>query len=313
MPKGALYIILLLVACQSRRAYPPGGYDYPETLTGNDTNYYYYPVRAHQSRRDSFLDAFASIFYKAIDEPNISLLPLPSPLYRLWYQGYYQRQYLISLTKEYITVKEIYHDTSSEKTPWQLSTLDSIGKKHRNLLYRFFPLDDTSRHLDPRRRHYLDSIGHVYPRLYDPAYFRELLEKDGYTYTGDIRFTVKKVKIDPETFNHLRQAIDTSGFWSLLPKPDHPDVADAAGFVFEANTPFKYNMVESCFCGGEPLDRVEKVFDELIRKAGIYDQIHPPCDTTRRPPAIVQDVQLEEVKKDKPRRRRHQNVSPKLK
>jgi hypothetical protein len=253
MHKTLIYTILFLLACHSSIKYPPGGYDYPEVVADKDTNFYYYPVKNILSRRDSFYDSYMHLFFRAVDEPNISLKPLPVTVFRFLFNSYPKGNHTITLTEDEITVKDIRDNDSLLSSEPDTLLLTPTERLQVKILNRDFPIDEKKPLRRPLRQRYLDSMGQVYPRLYDPAYFHYLLDKESgtrlfhhYSYT-----TIKK-QITKATFARLVQQIDTSGYWTLPPHPPNPNngAFDAAGFVLEANTRYKYNIVEGCLCGG---------------------------------------------------------------
>ena len=318
MKKLPLYLILLLASCTSRAKFPPGGYDYPKHVADKDTNLYYYPTKNIQSRRDSFYDAYMYMFYKAMDEPNLSLKPLPAPVFRFLYEGYINpNHYIFTLTQNEITVKKLYNYDSSRISSFpDTNRLTPLERLHIKILDRDFPIDKKSPHRSPRRQAWLDSMGRVYPQLCDPAYYASLGEKEGMFVYHHYNYTVKTVKITPETFHRLVEQINASGYWQFPPKtpPDDEkfDVFDAAGYILEANTPQKYNMVEGCLCGGDSIRRIESILDELAKAAKMDKEIIG--DTTRsdtiRRTLIVDDVQLEDVKEPKKPKHRHPVKTP---
>jgi hypothetical protein len=300
-------LLLLLAACHSRITYPPGGYAYPGHVADKDTNFYYYPVKDVLPRRDSFYDSYRYLFYKSVNEPNLSLKPLPSPVYRFWYSGFEKGNYMISLTQNEITVKKIRNNDSIVASHRDTCRLTPLERLHVKILDKDFPIDEKNPHRSPRHHAWLDSMGRVYPQLYDPVYYRSILQKENEN-RANFSYTIRKINITAETFARLVHQIDTSGYWKFPPKPAIPEAGfDASGFVLEANTSEKYNMVEGCFCGGDTFSRIASIWDELLKASGIYNEIYPP-DTAKHLPLIIQDVQLEDVKEFKPKKTKHHPV-----
>src|SRR5579871_3048681 len=75
----------LIAACGSRVRYPKGGYAYAKHLEENDTEFYFVPLRNKESRRDSLHDAGSFGFWRSIDEPNLSLRPRETDVFRFAY------------------------------------------------------------------------------------------------------------------------------------------------------------------------------------------------------------------------------------
>ena len=105
MKKLPVIFILFLCSCQSKTIrYPQGGYDF--VSPGIDTFFLQYPMKSVLSHRDSARIAGQSYFYcKAFDEPNISLRPAKSPIFRFSYESTNQL-YFITLTPDNLTIKK---------------------------------------------------------------------------------------------------------------------------------------------------------------------------------------------------------------
>jgi hypothetical protein len=306
---------LLLTACHSRIAYPPGGYPYPEQVADKDTSFYYYPIRNKFPRLDSFRDAMVYESYRALDEPNLSLRPMPTDVFRFTYgTALGGGTTLVSLTPNEITVK-IGKLTDEYLNLPDTGRLTPLERRLVHLLDRNYPLDDTSRHHSLPRQHYLDSMGRLYPQLYDPAYYLALEAKE-YKHSKPIyTYTSKKIPITTATFDHLVKGFNDAGYWHLpheLPCQFPP--MDGWGYSLEANTARQYNYVVAGSC-----DDKGRAFDsacqELVRYAGLEKMIHliPDwrADTTRKP-IVIEDVQLEDVKEPKPQKPKHQPIKTPL-
>jgi len=64
-------LVLIFVSCNTRTKYPEGGFDYPENVSGSDMNFYHYPLKDIEGKRDAFRDVYAYLFYQPFDEPNL--------------------------------------------------------------------------------------------------------------------------------------------------------------------------------------------------------------------------------------------------
>jgi hypothetical protein len=268
------YWILLITACHAPAHYPVGGYPYPEHVADKDTNFYFYPIRNKVPRSDSFHDALAFMSYRDLDEPNLSITPMAEDEFRLTYQpALGPGPLVIVLTKDSIIVKQ-GSLTDEYMRLYEGVQLDSLEQQLVKLLDYHYPLDDTSAHHSPRRRHYLDSMGRRYPGLYDPAYYRFLLDKEFAHTKALFTYTKKSIKTKQEDFDRFVTLVNASGYWHLpisMPCKDPP--MDGWGYTLEANTSSKYNIVMAGSC--EPdTSQFSKACQELVRYAGLGKEIH---------------------------------------
>lgn len=287
---------LTFAACGARTHYPAGGYPYPEHFTDKDTNFYFYPVRDKFSRQDSFRDATAYMSYRDLCEPNLSLKPMPNDIFRLSYQAALRDgPIIIILTRDSIVVKHGHHTEEWESLP-DTSRLDPLDRQLVRILDDNYPLDDKQRRRSVWRQHYLDSMGHLHPQLYDPAYYRSLIDKE-YPHSNLLfSYQRRSEKITSKDFDHLVQVINASGYWNLpIQIPCKSPPFDGWGYTLEANTAKQYNMVSSGSCDVTgPFDRA---CQELINYAGLGKEIHlandSKADTAK---IVVEPVQLEDIK-----------------
>jgi hypothetical protein len=167
-----IILTLLFISCQTQSKYPEGGFDYPSVVSVSDTNFYYYPLKNIESKRDAFQDAYAYLFYQPFDEPNLSIKPLAKETFRLTYSRALGNSVIIVLTEDQIIVKKgspsnIYYEDTSHLT--------NIENFHLTLLKRRYPIDTIGK--PPFAKHYLDSLIKLYPQLLDPAYYHKLYDK----------------------------------------------------------------------------------------------------------------------------------------
>jgi hypothetical protein len=301
-------ILLLLAACHPGVSYPPGGYLYPEQVTGKDTQFYRYPLRKIETRRDSMEDALFYEDFQNIGEPNLSLRPMPTDIFRFIYgdpSG--PAIYIIKLTPAEIIVR-IGNPTKEYQQLPDTGRLDTLERRLIDILTWGYPLDQKTPKYHAKRQHYLDSMGHLYPRLYDPEYYHFLRNKL-FDYSKPwYTFIEKRIKITPSGFEHLVQAINASGYWHLPYKevPCENCAMDGGGFSLEANTSSQYNFVSS---GGPDTSLFNKACQELVRHAGLEKKIQLVWEDRSTQPdtakhsVIVEDVQLEDVKE--PKKNRH--------
>jgi hypothetical protein len=305
----SFFALILLSACHLKSHYPSGGYPYPKHFAAKDTNFYFYPVRDKFSRSDSIRDAFAYISYREMDEPNLSLSPMPSAVFRLTYDEVMGHgPTVIVLTRDSLIVKLGHYTDEYYKLP-DTSRLDTLERRLIKLLDRHYPLDkvstDTSMHAR-WRKHYLDSMGRRYPQLYDPQYYYTLMEKELAHSKPLFTYTRQSKKISDSDFHRFVNLLNASDFWHLPPECPCSDFNDSWGFTLEANTATKYNMAEQCMCDADTT-RFKYACQELIRLAGLDKKIHvyhdhPYTFHTIDAADLPPPVQMEDVP---PKKRRH--------
>jgi hypothetical protein len=299
---------LFLAACHSPIRYPPGGYDYPKQVTDRDTNYYYCPIRDKEPRRDSFRDAWAFKIFRAFDEPNLSLRPMATDVFRFTYsEALDPTPYLIILKPGEIVVKTGKPTDDFWRYP-DTNRLTPLERMQAQVLDRNYPLNDKEIPRSERRQHRLDSLGKIYPQLYDAAFYYSLWEKEWTNAKPIWTYTTKTIKISQKVYDHLVSTINASGFWQLpveMPCDDRP--FDGYGFDLEANTRSKYNIVRAGCCDNIRRSPFANACQQLVHYAGLEEKIFliptNRTDTAKRPVIIQEDVQLEEVKekREKPK------------
>ena len=291
-----------LYACGSGIKYPEGGYDYPKQVADKDTNFYYYPYKDQLSRKDSFDYAGEYLFWKAFNEPNLSLRPREIEVLRFAYSGWSRKSYIILLSKNNVIIKS--GDPASLYEPNEES-LTQIEKKHLHLLKIWFPLDE---HIDnPGRQHYFDSLILVYPRLRDPAYYQSLADKSYILRPEKFHYDSVNIHLPEEKFDSIVNLINASEFWTLPFRvicPDSP--TDGDGFSLEISTGKKYKIVHVSGCPSDSL-KFTKACQKLVSLAHLDNTIHLwntwQVDTLPRAALVVKDVHLEEIKEPKHRKK----------
>jgi hypothetical protein len=265
---------ILLSACHSRLTYPPGGYPYPKNPTAKDTQLYRYPLKDVESRRDSISDASTYTDWRYTGEPNLSLGPMPTDVFRFTYdQALDPTTYIIRMTPREMTIRI---GTPTEAFPYlpDTSLLNPLERRLIGLLERNYPIDDTSLHHSQARRHYLDSMGRLYPQLYDPAYYIALRNREFPHVKPWFNFTSRTLLLKPGDFEHLVSLINRSGYWQLpyeMPCPERP--FDGWGYSLEANTAHQYNYVEAGSCIPDT-SNFTKACQALVNFAGLERKIH---------------------------------------
>ncbi len=292
---------LVAIACHSPMSYPSGGYPYPIEVSGDDTQFYCYPIKDKEPRRDSMRDALNFVFWQSAGEPNLSLHPMPSDMFRLVYsEALNPTTYIIRLTPAKMIVKICTPTEEFEHLP-DTNRLNPLDRRLIKILERNYPIDDTIHNRSPGKRHYLDSMGRLYPQLYNPVYYVATSDKEYQHDKPLFTFTSRTINLKPVEFQNLIEIINHSGFWRLpyrMPCEDPP--FDGYGYILEANTAHQYNYVGAASCDPDT-GSFAKACQALVNFAGLQRKIHlvwnPATDTTRHAkPIIVEDVQLEDVK-----------------
>jgi len=257
-------------ACHPSIRYPPGGYDYPKQIAAKDANFYFYPMKDSLPRSDSFIIAVGHTFFEDFNEPNLSLRPMATPTFRLTWSPSFSKVTIITLTPHEITIKE--GTLRKDYNYPDKNLLTPIERLHVEVLGTSFPIDDTTHH-STRKQHRLDSMGRLYPQLYDPAYYKYLLDKEAPHTVPSYIYTVTKIPITPAGFDSLVDRINTSGYWQWPFKGSCPELpTDAGGITLEANTPEKYKVIWGSDC---PYDSIsyKQAWQALVNRAGMEKHI----------------------------------------
>ncbi|MBC7904993.1 MAG: hypothetical protein H7Y27_16315 [Gemmatimonadaceae bacterium] len=240
-------VITILLGCENHTDFPEGGFPYPENIDKNDTNLYYYQIKNIEPARDAFHNSYAYLMYRPFNEANLSVKPQAKETFRFTYGGAFGDVIIITVTEDLISVKSgspriLYNEDTS-----RLSVTENF---HLRFLNKNFPVNANRRR--SQKRNYLDSMTKLYPKLRDPAYYHYLYGRT-INKTGEMfSYKISKQKITREQYISLRRTINSSGFWTLPPKIecDYPPT-DGYGFVLEANTKTKYQVVQASACGDD--------------------------------------------------------------
>lgn len=286
----ALLFSLFIVCCREYPKYPEGGFAYPENITGSDTNFYTYQLRDSMKPMEKWRDDYSYIFYRAFNEPNLSIKPQPKETFRFFYGDAFGNSIIIVFNKDSITVKKGNPAGLYDQDTTRLSAIENI---HLRILNRRFPIDTAGK--KPWVKSYLDSMVKLYPQLLDPEYYHKIYDKSRVS-TGE-KFTpeVTKFPLTKQQYNSLVQAINESGFWSMPWQIDcESRMADGYGFHLEANTRTKYKIVETIGCPDDSsalTKACQKIID-AVKMEKMPNLIWEGGATT----VEVQDVELEQIK-----------------
>jgi hypothetical protein len=248
-----LFILTLLIqSCHADNEvaiqFPSGGYPYVKYVPKIEQDFYFYPVKDVISRQDSLLAAFYQHhFYSAFDEPNLSLQPPTSPVFRLTFESsFLGYAAVLTLTQKEIIVKE---KKTGYPTPYpNEGKLDSFEREHLHLLQMHYPISEYKD--NPFRKKFLDSLATVYPQLHDPSYYLSLLNKAKVFDSKPFTYQKWTVPISKKTYKKLIDSINQSGYWNMnymenrcIGEATHPD-----GFMLEAATSEKFQVVNYIEC-----------------------------------------------------------------
>jgi len=282
-----LVTAIALVGCETPIHYPEGGYDYPKHYTARDTEFYYYPLKGVLSRKDSFHRAAAFFYFRHLKEPNLSIKYYGKDVFRLVYSITLGDSYVITLTRNEITVKKpepdyykyVYYDNYSSLTKTEQYLLMQLERR--------FPFDGDDYKDRPLLRKRIDSLIKLYPQLLDVNYYWSLVSKK-LAPIKDCAYSCVNIPITTKDFEHIVTVINASGYWKMPYEIncDSPPF-DGDGFSLEANTVNKYNYVEFGSCvDHKPMQlKFENACQELIKYAKLDKEISALFDgeTTMAP------------------------------
>ena len=268
------YVISLMavfmVGCNESIKYPSGGYDYPKEVKGDDTNFYYLPIRQILSRRDSFRASQSYLFFRAVKEPNLSIKPMENETIRVEYSSAFGDFIIISMTDNMLTIKK--GDNSGGVYDEDTSRLSVIENNNLRFLNRYFPVDTTGR-ADWKKK-YIDSMIKKFPELLDVDYYKRLLLKQNVLNTN-FTFETTKRFVSTTTFRSLIKEFNESGFWSMsyeVEKECGDAPMDGVGFSIEINAKTKYQVVSYSDC--YDTTRFTKACQRLFNLAGLSKELN---------------------------------------
>lgn len=304
----AALTLLFATACHSRITYPPGGYPYPIDLNGNDTQDYFYPLKEKITRRDSVRNILSFDFWQSTHEPNLSLKPLPTDVFRFCYQEALNPTIYIIRIMPTSAVVRIGTPTKDYQYEPDSNRLTPIDRRLIRILDWSYPIDDKS-WKNSKREHFLDSMGKLYPQLYSPSYYIATFKKEYPQSKPSFAFTSRTIPLQPVEFQHFVSLINESGYWKLpykIPCSDPP--FDGWGYSLEANTAHQYNFVGAGSCDPDT-GSFAKACQALVNFAGLQKKItivwNPTMVVDSSKHIVIEDVQLEDVKEKSPPHKPH--------
>ena len=248
-------------SCERTIVFPSGGYNYPSRILNDDSTLMLYQIK-DSAGRDSFIYAYTGYhFLKSFEEPNLSIRPHSEILFRISYESFGDKPFVITMSCNKIIFKI---GTSGDPSyPFEdTNRLTETERFHYNILRRNFPID-----LDiysERKRYYFDSLIQLYPDLLLPSYYRHILEKSLDYDSMPFNYSRQEIELSTEKFLYFVDLINQSGFWDMPYRVSYePSPNDGGGYILEANTPKKFKFVVSSNCP-EKSEKLTKVCQEII-------------------------------------------------
>ena len=274
--------------------YPEGGYAYPKYVEDKDTAFYCYPLKDVISTADSMRESNSYYFLKVFDEYNLSLRPEKKETFRFINVCSMGPSAIIVLSQDEIIVKT---QTKGWIYPYRDTTkLTEKEREHFHLLRNWFPLNDTIH--KKWRKVYFDSMTQAYPELLDPNYYQVLMDKSADFGPEKFSYILKRIPISIDTFKYIVNKINESGYWQLPYEISCKYIPmDGCGFILEANTKDKYNIVASFDCGES---KYSQACQELVKYAKMDTVISldwkEPDSIESTEKVEARPLQLEELK-----------------
>ncbi len=266
------YIIIIsalfFFSCKTQIKYPDGGFDYPKNVTGADTNLYYYQLKDIADKRTAFRESYLYIFYKGLDESNLSIKPQEKETIRFSYFSGFGPTTIIKINDEEIVVKKgNFNDFYETDT----TNLSEVEKFHLNLLKRRFPLDTST--MSPPKKKYFDSLLLLYPQLLDVKYYHKIYDKYLVPSKAKSAYTVSKIPITKKQFIRLMEDINSSGYWKLKGHIECEFPAcDGYSYGLEVSTFKKYNIVSDELCESDSTGFPE-ICQKIVEFAGLGKEV----------------------------------------
>src|SRR5450432_482362 len=267
--KWVILSMLSFFSCKNHptHSYPDGGYSYSSLIAAEDSDFYFVPLRNKFTRKDSLFYSYQYQLYKYFDEPNLSLHPEDSDVFRFVIGGPFDEPIIIKLVGHEMVVKTM--TSLNSMISFSDGKLTDLEALHYHILERRYPIGEKA--YKPWVKHYLDSMVAIYPRLMDVKYYDYLIKKRIVPADSPFVYATKKITLDPLQYDSFIHLLDTSGYWKLpyWVECKEPPM-DGWGFDLEANTQEKYNFVATSLCGkNDESTKFKKACMLLIEYAGL--------------------------------------------
>jgi hypothetical protein len=231
----------LFIGCNEPIVYPSGGYDYPKEVKGDDTNFYYLPIKNIESKRDAFRHSFFHLAYNAFKEQNLSLKPLDRDKIRLTFDDF-TGVYIITLEEGLLIAKKTstqnkgqFYIADSTK-----SMLSEIEKMHLKFLDDWYSLDTVD--ISPYRKLNIDSAIKRFPELLNLDYYIGLRNRIILPSPTPFLYDSVKRYLSNEEFYSIFTEINESGYWSLPFEFETSPDAGTVMAVFTLKPTLKQNI-----------------------------------------------------------------------
>jgi hypothetical protein len=274
-----MFLILIIISyaiagCEHPVTFTDEGYNYPAEIKPADSNFFWLPIRDSLSSLDSLHYTMNYVhYYKSWHEPNLSLRPMPEPVFRLSYDVMGATLYMIILMPEKLIVKEWKsgHSFPGKKT----EILTQEERQHLHYFQRYYPWFKPEPNTTPSKNGYDKFLLSRYPQLNDVNYYIQLLKKSEDLGKENFVFTTRVTRISHETYSRLVNGINKSGFWTLPWKNFcEPMPMDGDGYMLEANTPKHFKVVVSSNCDSSShIGKFLRTINDLKKEAGIKVKI----------------------------------------
>lgn len=264
--------VLLIFACKAKNKSSDGAKNkYVQYRIPGDSNIFI-KYRDKFSKKDSLkICYYGRLYLNGFNEQDLSVNKIDNIFRLIYIPGSLDtmRPVLFSITQNEIIVKK---GIDGDLFPYQDNALLTEQEKfHFDILNRFFPFNDTSRH-DKRLIIYLDSLSKKYPQLNDPGYYEYLLSKSA-SYRGPFKYETLKIPISDKKFESLSALLNKSGYWNLPYEYWCTDMStDAGGFNLEGKRENQYQYVQAYDCVGDT-SLFRKACQEIVKLAKMDDKV----------------------------------------
>jgi hypothetical protein len=274
----------MLFSCKDEPViYPDGGYAFINTDTIEDKSFPFFPVRDSMDVYDSLTGIFYETTIRILfHEPNISLKPAETEIFRLHISGFSIPYYFFTLTNGKIIAKkslsyEIYSDNKKKLTKLELFHYEYL-KTNSPMVY-----GKEKAFTKTRRQLYADSLVKLYPELKSIHYYIYLFRKANYPLPDSFKYETKIITLPKVVYTDLIRILNKSEYWKLPLHLECNDVGvatDGYGFSLEANYGEKYNYVSASYC---PImsTNFSKACQEIINYAHYEKEIRVAWDKER--------------------------------
>jgi hypothetical protein len=233
-----------------------------------------YPYRLIKDKQEQALFLYEyyymSRLYTAFNERSLSEKSRKLPIYRITVTAWRGHPYIISITPEYISLKEGSQDgwvnvdkkILAEDWRYAIGFLEKGNKV-------------TGTGYTAGEYKVIDSLLKFHPHWKETEIYEFLLDK-AIVNTGNNEFACNStVKINSaRAFNRLTQSLIKAGYWQTsLQDPCEYIDTDGISFVLEANIGGKYNYVRLLNCSDKPASALREVCAEIIEQVGLAGKI----------------------------------------